>query len=187
MAYGALTIALLYTHYFSMIPIGIQQLAFGAGVWRRLRRGEPVKGADHRVLGHVGGDRGRGCATGAFHPPAAPNDQDGPGTACAAAAPSAGVPPRAVSQTGHPTIYALIANFVWAIWGYHANSTMLAIGALWPLLMLLALALLGRGRSPDEHAGAGTGGSCPLVLMAIGFKEPIPVRGPLLLGARSRC
>jgi hypothetical protein len=42
----------------------------------------------------------------------------------------------------------LISNVVWAIWGYHADSTMLRIAALWPLLMLVALLVLGRGRSP---------------------------------------
>ena len=43
-AYGALTIALLYTHYFSVIPIAIQQIAFAAVIWHRSRHGEPVKG-----------------------------------------------------------------------------------------------------------------------------------------------
>ncbi|HET7047566.1 MAG TPA: glycosyltransferase family 39 protein [Solirubrobacteraceae bacterium] len=42
-AYGALTIALLYTHYFSVLPIAIQQLAFVVTVWNRTRRNEPVK------------------------------------------------------------------------------------------------------------------------------------------------
>ena len=35
----------------------------------------------------------------------------------------------------------------WAVLGYHSDPTMTAIAALWPLGLLLALALLGRGRS----------------------------------------
>ena len=35
----------------------------------------------------------------------------------------------------------------WAVLGYHSNATMTALAALWPLGVLLALALLGRGRS----------------------------------------
>jgi uncharacterized membrane protein len=119
-AYGALTIALLYTHYFSIIPIGIQQVAFAAVVWSRARKGEPVKG----LL--------TGCwltwiAIAVAVAPLAPfvhqqflHDQVA-GTGFSGA-PSAGVTSTSVPQGGHPTIYALIANFVWAIWGYHADS-----------------------------------------------------------------
>jgi hypothetical protein len=85
--------------------------------------------------------------------------------------PSAGATSTGVAQTGHPDVYALLANFVWAAWGYHANSTMLAIGALWPLLMLLALALLGRGRSPESMLVLALAVVPPVALMAIGFKD----------------
>ena len=33
------------------------------------------------------------------------------------------------------------------MWGYHSDGVMEQIAALWPLLMLLALVVLGRGRS----------------------------------------
>ena len=80
-------------------------------------------------------------------------------------------PQPALPQTGHPNIYALIANFVWAIWGYHANSTMLRVAALWPLLMLLALALLGRGRSRQTLFVLALAIVPAVVLMAVGFKK----------------
>jgi 4-amino-4-deoxy-L-arabinose transferase-like glycosyltransferase len=52
-------------------------------------------------------------------------------------------------EAGHrmPTVYAVLTNLVWGVWGYHSTPTMGALTALWPLGMLLALALLGRGRS----------------------------------------
>src|SRR5262249_51994625 len=49
------------------------------------------------------------------------------------------------------SLYAVLSNFVWAIWGYHANSTMLRIAALWPLLMLLSLGLMGQRRSASPR------------------------------------
>ena len=51
------------------------------------------------------------------------------------------------SISGGISIYAVAANFIWAMFGYHADAAMVQIAALWPLLMLLALVMLGRGRS----------------------------------------
>jgi hypothetical protein len=48
---------------------------------------------------------------------------------------------------GGISIYSVGANLIWAFFGYHADSAMVQIAALWPLLMLLAFLLLGRGRS----------------------------------------
>ena len=48
---------------------------------------------------------------------------------------------------GTISIYAVGANLIWAVLGYHADGAMVQIAALWPLLMLLALVMLGRGRS----------------------------------------
>jgi O-antigen/teichoic acid export membrane protein len=47
-----------------------------------------------------------------------------------------------------PGVYVALTNLVWALWGYHSDGTMAAITSLWPLGLLVALALLGRGRSP---------------------------------------
>jgi hypothetical protein len=47
----------------------------------------------------------------------------------------------------HPSLYAFLANGVWSMWGYHAAATMVDLVALWPLAMLLALGMLGRGWS----------------------------------------
>lgn len=52
-------------------------------------------------------------------------------------------------NSGHELIapYAVIANLVWALWGYHSDQIMLSTAALWPGAMLGVLLLLGKGRS----------------------------------------
>ena len=171
-AYGALTIALIYTHYFSLIPIAIQQIAFAAVIWHRSKRGEPVKTlVTSYWVTWIAIAVAVAPLAAYVHQQLANDLLTGQGMAGAAGAPSAGAASTGVSQTGHPDVYALLANFVWAVWGYHANSTMLAIGALWPLLMLLALALLGRGRSPESMLILALAVLPPLVLMGIGFKD----------------
>lgn len=52
-------------------------------------------------------------------------------------------------EAGHtkPTVYAALTNLIWGLWGYHSTVTMAALTALWPVGILLTLALLGRGRS----------------------------------------
>jgi hypothetical protein len=45
------------------------------------------------------------------------------------------------------SLYGALANGIWALWGYHSDATMARLAALWPLLMLFALLMLGRGRS----------------------------------------
>jgi 4-amino-4-deoxy-L-arabinose transferase-like glycosyltransferase len=142
-AYAGFTIALLYTHYFGLIPILIQQVFFAVAAWKRSHRGEDVR----PLL--------IGCwATwGALVLAAAPlapfaheqyvHDQAA-GTGFGSV-PGSGTPGGAEGSS--LSIYAVLSNFVWAIWGYHANTTMVRIAALWPLLMLVSLAALGRGRS----------------------------------------
>jgi 4-amino-4-deoxy-L-arabinose transferase-like glycosyltransferase len=141
-AYALLSIALIYTNYFAAIAIAIQQLAFGVAVWRRAHRGEDVR---HLVTGIWI----TWVALVAAIAPLAPfaldqfhhNQAGGFENLPSAGAPGSG------ADSGL-SVYALISNVVWAIWGYHADSTMLRIAALWPLLMLVALLVLGRGRSP---------------------------------------
>jgi uncharacterized membrane protein len=50
-------------------------------------------------------------------------------------------------QQSQLSVYAFIANLIWGLWGYHADTTMAQIVAMWPLGMLLLLVLLGRGYS----------------------------------------
>ena len=169
-AYGGLTIALIYTHYFSLIPIAIQQLGFAAAIWSRSRNGESVKAL---VTGYwvtwIAIAVAVAPLVGYVHQQFANDVTTGQGIA--GSAPSAGAASTGVPQTGHPNVYALLTNFVWAIWGYHTDSTMLNLAALWPVLMLLALALLGRGRSPMSLLVLALAVVPAFVLMAVGFKD----------------
>ena len=163
--YAAITIALLYTQYFSIIPVAIQQLAFVAVAWRRARRGESVR----RLL--------LGCwvlwaALTLALLPLAPfvaqqflHDQTA-GTGFASVPASAGNP-----AGSSPSVYALLSNLVWAVWGYHADAAMLRIAALWPLLMLLALCLLGRRRTPNLVLVGALAFGPVLVLLVVGMKK----------------
>ena len=168
--YGALTIALIYTHYFSLIPIAIQQFGFAAVIWDRSRKGEPVRDmVIHYWVTWI--------AIAVAVAPLVPYVQQQfandltTGQGITGSAPSAGAASTGVSQTGHPNVYALLTNFAWAIWGYHTDSTMLRIAALWPVLMLMALALLGRGRSPMSLFVLALAVVPAFLLMAIGFKD----------------
>jgi hypothetical protein len=144
-AYAALTIALLYTHYFALIPIAIQQIIFAVAAWKRAHAGLPVR----RLM------IGIWLTWLALLIAAAPlasfavdqfshSQQAGMGFG---GAPSGGAPITGSSAS----IYAVLSNVVWAIWGYHADSTMLRIAALWPVLMLVSLAVMGQRRSASTR------------------------------------
>jgi uncharacterized membrane protein len=50
--------------------------------------------------------------------------------------------------SGQPvSLYVVLANLVWGVFGYHSDAAMMQLVALWPAGMLLVLVLLGRGRS----------------------------------------
>lgn len=68
-------------------------------------------------------------------------------------------------------VYGLLANVIWAVWGYHADATMVAITALWPMLILGALAILGRGRTREESVLGATALLPMLMLFLIGFRK----------------
>src|SRR5207302_4190296 len=70
------------------------------------------------------------------------------------------------------SIYAILANFVWALWGYHSAPLMQQIVALWPLIMLGVLFLLGRGR--------------PRVLWLLAACVVVPIGALFVAGLRLR-
>jgi O-antigen/teichoic acid export membrane protein len=127
--------ALIYTQYFGILFVGTQQLAFAIAMTRGalpLRRymawsallalliAPLVPFALDQFSANESAGRG-------FQQPSQAGGSVEPGAA--------------------PGAYAALTNLAWAVLGYHSNATMTALAAMWPLGVLLALALLGRGRS----------------------------------------
>ena len=136
--------ALLWTQYFAVLPILVQQLAFAWVVLAGAGAATPSGAACSSGLGSSASPSSRwsccrccrSCAT------------SSPPTATAASGLTPGQAGAGSSTLGGTiSIYAVGANLIWALFGYHADGAMVQIAALWPLLMLLALVMLGRGRS----------------------------------------
>ncbi|WP_121253810.1 glycosyltransferase family 39 protein [Nocardioides ferulae] len=71
----------------------------------------------------------------------------------------------------NPDVYAVLANLVWTVWGYHADEVMIQVSALWPVLLLVTLAALGRGRSRAVTVMLLVAVVPAAVLFAIGFER----------------
>lgn len=140
--YSGATAALAWTQYFAILPIVVQQLAFAVAAWR-------LRGDRPGLVRFARGWAASAALVVAAMLPLLPilhdqwmhysNRSSGlvPGQAGAASS----------TIGGTISVYAVGANLIWAVWGYHADTTMVQLAALWPLLMLLGLVLLGRGRS----------------------------------------
>lgn len=70
-----------------------------------------------------------------------------------------------------PDVYAVLANTIWSLWGYHADELMVQASALWPVLLLLCLAALGRGRSVPVGVLVAAAVVPVVVLFGIGFER----------------
>ena len=96
------------------------------------------------------------------------------------------VPSQAGSDAGQeagPSIYGAITNFVWAMWGYHSNGTMTSISALWPAGMLLALLLMGRGRSTTTKVVVACAIVPAIALFVLGQAKPFVFEVRYFIGA----
>lgn len=143
-AYVLATVAMVWTQYFGLLQLAVQQLAFLGAVLVRWRRGQSPRSllwpwlltsaivvvalaplgpfAWHQFIVNQNAGKGFGAP-----------QQVG----------------SAASLNGnHIGVYAVLANFIWSVIGYQPTPTMLLLGALWPLGMLFSLALLGRRRQP---------------------------------------
>lgn len=184
--YGAATAALVWTQYFGLLLVAVQQVAFLAALRgrRELLRGwllttvaiaaalaPLVPFAIDQFQANQSAGRGFGAPTQA----------------------GAGVDPAARL----PGVYTVLTNVVWAVWGYHSAATMAAVTALWPLGILLALLLLGRGRSPRVALVAACAILPALALFGLGLAKPflfeiryfagsVPLLLVLLAGAVTR-
>jgi hypothetical protein len=137
--YALATIALVYDQYFAILLVVVQQVGFLAAAWHR--RG------DRRALRRlVRGWLGVTVVIAAALAPLVPFAQQQYGVNEAAGKGFSQPSQAGLATSGQhkPSLYGAITNAVWAFWGYHSNSTMASIAALWPLGMLLALLALGR-------------------------------------------
>lgn len=134
--YTLASAALLWTHYFSVLHVGTQQLAFLVLIWQ-------MRGTDAGRRLRMGWLRSVVALALLVAPMV---------TIPLGQIPNYGqrdtVTERAnVTVESSGPIYTAITNVASALVGYHSTSTMTKINALWPLGMLAALLALGRGRT----------------------------------------
>jgi uncharacterized membrane protein len=132
-AYIFATAGLLWSHYFGLLLIGVQQVVFVAVIVHRKRRAEPV----------------RPLALGVAYSAAVLVMQLVPllvfahhqyqVTSAVAGSPS--------GTYEYLSFYSVLANLAWAVWGYQPDATTVLLAATWPLFLLGSLVLLGRGGS----------------------------------------
>jgi O-antigen/teichoic acid export membrane protein len=154
LGYTLAAAALVYTQYFGVLLVGVQQLVLLAA---RRREALPWTALLVALVAPL-----MPFALDQF----AANESAGRGFQQPSQAGGA------VAGQGTPGAYAAITNAVWAVLGYHSNATMTAIAALWPLALLLALALLGRGRSWPTLVVAACATVPALALLALGQVKP---------------
>jgi O-antigen/teichoic acid export membrane protein len=140
--YAISTAAMLWTQYFAFLPFIAQQLGFVVAWWHRRHEAAARR---RLILGWLAAMAAilvvclplLAFVRGQFD--AYSNRSDGlvPGQAGAGSS----------TLGGTISIYAIGANLIWTVLGYHSDGAMEQIAALWPLAMLLLLVMLGRGRS----------------------------------------
>jgi hypothetical protein len=167
--------ALVATQYFGLVLVAVQQLGFAVALGSRQQRGPAkawlVSGAALALLLAPVLDFG--------HAQFAANETAGKGfqqvpSQTGGALGDAGAPPGP---------YAALTNLVWAVFGYHSNGTMRSLVALWPLLLLVALALLGRGRSRHTLLLVAAAVLPAAVLFGLGQLKPFVFEARYFIGA----
>jgi hypothetical protein len=169
-AYTGATAALLWSHYFGILVVAVQQIAFAAIAWQRSRHGRPVRGL---LIGCVV----TSLVLVAALVPLVPmmRDQFAGNQAAGLGFQTPSRSDATVTATGgsHPSVYSLLANFVWGVWGYHSDAVMTRVAALWPFGMLITLLIMGRGgRSGRTFYLFSLALAPPLLLFAVGLVKP---------------
>jgi hypothetical protein len=132
-AYILATAALLWSHYFGLLLIAVQQVIFVAVLVHRKRNGQPIKPL---ALGFA-----YSAAVLAMQlvPLLVFAHHQFEVTTGAAGSPS--------GSYDYLSFYSVLSNMAWTLWGYQPNATTVLLSALWPLFLLGSLVLLGRGGS----------------------------------------
>ena len=132
-AYILATFGLLWSHYFGLLLVAVQQLIFVAVLVHRRRSGQPVKPF---ALGFA---YSAAVLVMQLVPLLVFAHHQYQSTSAAAGSPSGTYDPL--------SFYAVLANMAWALWGYQPDTTTKLLAAMWPLFLLGSLVLLGRGGS----------------------------------------
>jgi 4-amino-4-deoxy-L-arabinose transferase-like glycosyltransferase len=132
-AYILATAALLWSHYFGLLLIAVQQVIFVAVLVHRKRSGEPIKPL---ALGFA-----YSAAVLAMQlvPLLVFAHHQFEVTSGAAGSPS--------GSYDYLSFYSVLSNMAWTLWGYQPDATTVLLSALWPLFLLGSLVLMGRGGS----------------------------------------
>ena len=152
-AYILATAALLWSHYFGLVVIGVQQLIFIGVLIHRRRGGEPVKPL---ALGFV---YSFAVLVMQLVPLAMFAHHQYQVTTGAAGSPS--------GTYDLLSFYSVLANLAWSIWGYQPDATTVLLAAMWPLALLGSLVLMGRGGSRQTNGLAAAAGLLVAALIII--------------------
>ena len=132
-AYILATAALLWSHYFGLLLILVQQLIFVGVLVHRRRNGQPIRAL---ALGFA-------YCTAILVMQLVPllvfAHHQYKVTSGAAGSPS--------GTYDLLSFYSVLANMAWSLWGYQPDATTVLLAAMWPLFLLGSLVLLGRGGS----------------------------------------
>jgi O-antigen/teichoic acid export membrane protein len=166
--YALSSAAMVWTQYFGLWQVLAQQLVFVGVIWRRRRQGDPVRDL---ALGWV---VSAVAVVVALYPlvPFAYHQFVVNQTAGRGFGGPSNVGTAASLSGNHIGIYSVLANFIWAVGGYHSPAVMALLGALWPLGMLVALALLGRRRQPVTTLMVLAAAIPMLGMFALGLVKP---------------
>src|SRR5213078_5181555 len=144
------TAALLWSHYFGLLLIGVQQVLFVVAIVNRRQAGEPTKALTWGFAYSLAVLAMQLVPLAVF----AHNQFDSTGAAL-------GSPSGTYDSL---SFYAVVSNMAWALWGYHPDGITQLLAAMWPLFLLLSLLLLGRGGSRQTLI-LGAAALAPIVLL----------------------
>jgi hypothetical protein len=178
-AYGLAAVALIYTQYFGLLFVGAQQLVFASHLWSRRANRDRLRGGlvawgTALPLMALAVVPLMSFALGQFEA----NEAAGKGFQQPSQTSG-----NALEGDRAPGAYAALTNAAWAITGYHSDGTMTSLAALWPLLMLLALLLLGRGRSWSTGALTTAAVLPAVALFGLGQLKPFVFEVRYFIGA----
>ncbi|MDA8391267.1 MAG: glycosyltransferase family 39 protein [Actinomycetota bacterium] len=151
---------LAWTQYFGLFEVFSQQVAFAWVAWRDrhgARHGQFIR--KWLLWSGVAAALALPVLPFAYHQFLV-NQQTGKGFTTAPSQPGT-TPLGASKQYG---LYAILANMIWAAWGYQPSRTMTELGALWPLIMLVGFLALGR-KPREETRFLGVAIAGPILLM----------------------